>query len=358
MDIGYSIVAATPPAFADLAPEIEAMGYDSVWTAETQHDPFISIAMAASRTSRLTLGTGVAVAFARNPMNLAMIANDLQLATQGRFAMGIGSQIQAHITRRFSMPWSRPAARMREYILAVRAIWNSFDTGDRLRFRGEFYRHTLLIPYFNPGPNQYGNPPIYLACVGELMSEAAGEVADGLVMHSISTRKHFEEMTLPALQRGRAKAGKSMAGFQVLASPIVAMGTTDEELRVAVRHAKQEIAYYASTPSYAKLLELHGLDGLRDDLHRLLAEGRVDEMADAVDDTALHTFAAVGEPAQAARQVWERYGDLASCITCHAGDRPTEPVRWLEFYDELRSLQRSGHRQREIVPAAAAVPTG
>jgi probable F420-dependent oxidoreductase len=349
VDIGYSIVSAPPPTLAELAPRIEELGYDSLWTAETQHDPFISLALAGPRTRRLTLGTGVAVALARNPMNLAMLANDLHLVTDGRFAMGLGSQIKAHITRRFSMPWDHPAARMREYILAVRAIWHSFATGERLRFRGEFYRHTLLVPYFDPGPNPYGNPPIYLASVGPLMTEVAGEVADGLVMHSVSTREHYQQVTLPAVQRGRAKAGKPVDGFAVLASPIVAFGTTEEELRVAVAQAKQEIAYYTSTPSYAHLLELHGLHGLKDELHRLMAEGRFDEMADAVDDTALRTFASVGEPAEAARQVWQRYGDVATHLTCHAGER-MDPASWVEFHAELVAL-RDAQRQVERRPA-------
>lgn len=358
MDIGYSIVSAPPPDFAELAPRIEEMGYDSLWTAETQHDPFISLALAGPRTRRLTLGSGVAVALARNPMTLAMVANDVQLATEGRFSMGLGSQIKAHITRRFSMPWDHPAARMREYILAVRAIWHSFETGERLRFRGEFYRHTLLVPYFDPGPNPFGNPPVYLASVGPLMSEVAGEVADGLVMHSVSTREYFQQVTLPAVQRGRVKAGRPLDDFAVLASPIVAFGSTEEELRVAIGQAKQEIAYYTSTPSYHQLLEMHGLGGLKDELHRLMAEGRFDEMADAVDDTALHVFASVGTPVEAARQVWQRYGDLATHVTCHAGEK-IDPAAWQEFHAELVALRDAG-RQAARRPAAelATAPAG
>jgi probable F420-dependent oxidoreductase len=350
VDIGFSVVSLPPPALAELAPRIEQYGYDSLWVAETQHDPFVNLAVAGPRTERITVGTGIAVAFARNPMSLAIAANDLQLATAGRFEMGLGSQIQAHITRRFSMPWSHPAARMREYILAVRASWHSFATGERLRFRGEFYRHTLLVPYFNPGPNPYGNPPIYLASVGPLMSEVAGEVADGLVMHSIGTRKYYDEVTLPALTRGRAKAGRALDSFSVLATPVVAFGSTEEELAASIRQAKQEIAYYAAIPSYAGLLDLHGLSDLRDEMHRLLAEGRADELADTLDDSVLGIFAAVGEPAEAARQVWERFGDIASCVNCHAADK-NDPASWVEFHAALSDLRD----RAAVVPAAVPV---
>ncbi|HEX6754711.1 MAG TPA: TIGR03617 family F420-dependent LLM class oxidoreductase [Mycobacteriales bacterium] len=338
MKIGYSTVSVPAVELAATAGEVEAKGYHSFWAAETRHDPFVGLTLAGARTSTLQLGTGLAVAFARNPMTMAMVSNDLQLATGGRFSLGLGSQIKAHITRRFGMPWSAPAARMREYVLAMRAIWASFATGDRLRFRGEFYRHTLLVPYFDPGPNPYGNPPVYLGAVGRLMSEVAGEVADGVVMHSLSTRKYYEEVTLPALARGREKAGLAMAGFDVFASPIVATGRDEAELAAAVRHAKEEIAYYISTPSYALMLELHGFEALRDELHTLLAHGRTAEMADAIDGEALRTFAVVGEPADAARQAYERFSGLATTLICHAADYRPDPASWVEFHQELRRL--------------------
>src|ERR1700721_1808493 len=164
---------------AEAARQAEANGYDGVWTAETSHDPFLPIAIGAAATEKLEFGTGIAVAFARNPMNLGVLANDLQLLTKGRFMLGMGSQIKPHITKRFSMPWSHPAPRMRELILAIRAIWRTWETGEPLAFRGEFYTHTLMTPFFNPGPNPYGNPKILLAAVGELMTEVAGEGGGG-----------------------------------------------------------------------------------------------------------------------------------------------------------------------------------
>ena len=176
--IGFS-----PAGVAEEAAKAEASGYDGVWSAETSHDPFLPIAIGAGATEKLEFGTGITVAFARNPMTLAVLANDLQLLTKGRFMMGMGSQIKPHITKRFSMPWSHPAPRMREMILAIRAIWKTWETGEKLDFRGEFYTHTLMTPFFNPGPNPHGNPKILLAGVGEHMTEVAGEVGDGFLVN-------------------------------------------------------------------------------------------------------------------------------------------------------------------------------
>src|SRR5688500_11757154 len=197
------------------AKELEDQGYDGIWTAETAHDPFFPLLLAAQETERVELGTGIAVAFARNPMNLAQIGWDLQAASQGRFILGLGSQIKPHITKRFSMPWSSPAARMREMILAIRAIWASWNDGTKLDFQGDFYTHTLMTPFFNPGPNPHGNAKIALAGVGEKMTEAAGEVADGFLCHGFTTERYLREITLPALERGAARAGRPVDQIEV-----------------------------------------------------------------------------------------------------------------------------------------------
>ena len=193
---------------AEAARQAEADGYDGVWAAETAHDPFLPIAIGAAATEKLEFGTGIAVAFARNPMNLAVLANDLQLLSKGRFILGLGSQIKPHITKRFSMPWSHPAPRMRELIAAMRAIWATWETGEKLEFRGEFYTHTLMTPFFDPGQNPYGNPKILLAAVGELMTEVAGEVGDGLLVHGFSTERYLREVSLPALEPGRPRPAR------------------------------------------------------------------------------------------------------------------------------------------------------
>ncbi|MCP2164098.1 TIGR03617 family F420-dependent LLM class oxidoreductase [Goodfellowiella coeruleoviolacea] len=352
MRIDYHTISVSPTALADTAREIEDTGYDSLWTSEVQYDPFVGLAVAAQRTERLALRTGIAVAFARNPMTTAMLANDLHLVSGGRFVLGMGSQLKAHITRRFSMPWSHPAARMREYVLAMRAIWHTFATGERLRFRGEFYRHTLMVPFFNPGPNPYGPPPVYLAAVGEVMTEVAGEVGDGLIAHNISTRRFLEEVSLPALRRGRARAGRSMDGFEIHAAPMVATGTTEEEMATSIARIREQIAFYVATPTYGHLLDLHGLSELREELHRLSAEGRVDEMASAIDDDVLNTIAVVGEPKQVAAEILARYGDLVTSLSFYSPHN-SDPAAWLPVYQELRRLQEQQTRQTEAAARLA-----
>ncbi|MCT9930508.1 TIGR03617 family F420-dependent LLM class oxidoreductase [Planotetraspora sp. A-T 1434] len=314
MRIDFHGITAGPEIFGDWAEEAEELGYDSIWMSETQHDPFVGLTAAALRTSRPAIRTGLAVVFARNPMTTAMLANDLQLVSGGRFALGIGSQLQTHITKRFNMPWSNPAPRMREYILALRAIWECFATDGRLRFRGEFYRHTLMSPFFNPGPNPYGPPPILLAGVGPMMTRVAGELADGFLAHIMTTRELLEGVTLPALRAAREAVGKSMDGFEIHVTPIVAVTDDERELHAAIRRAKESIAYYASIPSYAPVLELHGLGGLKDELYRLAGSGRAAEMPDAIDDSVLETFAIVGGSKEAAIKIYERFGGLATSV--------------------------------------------
>jgi probable F420-dependent oxidoreductase len=213
MKVDSGVMAATFEEVGARARELEAVGYDGLLTAETAHDPFLPIAIAAGHTERIELGTGIAVAFARTPMVTAYVANDLQRASNGRFILGLGSQIKPHIEKRFSMPWSRPAARMREYVLALRAIWASWNEGERLDFRGDFYRHSLMTPFFSPPPNPHGAPKVFLAAVGEKMTEVAGEVADGIIVHGFTTERYVREVTLPAIERGLAKAGRDRADF-------------------------------------------------------------------------------------------------------------------------------------------------
>ncbi len=218
------------------AKETEAAGYDGAWSVETAHDPFMPLLLAAEHTDHLELGTSIAVAFARNPMTLANIGWDLQAFSKGRFILGLGSQIKPHITKRFSMEWSHPAPRMREMILAIRAIWDTWQNGTPLAFRGEFYTHTLMTPFFTPNRGDldgFGVPRIFLAGVGEFMTEVAGEVCDGFICHGFTTERYLREVTLPALARGRAKAGKSMEGFEIVGPSFVVTGNNDEEFEAA-----------------------------------------------------------------------------------------------------------------------------
>ncbi|NQW60667.1 TIGR03617 family F420-dependent LLM class oxidoreductase, partial [bacterium] len=265
------------------AKDAEAAGYSGAWTAETNHDPFFPLLLAAEHTSQIELGTSIAVAFARNPMTLANIGWDLQSYSRGRFVLGLGSQIKPHITKRFSMEWTHPAARMREMVLAIRAIWDTWQNGTKLEFRGEFYTHTLMTPFFTPNPNdisEYGVPKIFLAGVGELMTEVAGDVCDGFICHGFTTEKYLREVTLPALARGRAKAGKTMEGFEIVGPSFVVTGSNDEELEAASIGTRQQIAFYGSTPAYRGVLDIHGWGGLQDELNTLSKAGKWVEMGD------------------------------------------------------------------------------
>jgi probable F420-dependent oxidoreductase len=293
----------------------ESAGYAAAWTGEVKHDPFLAVGLAAVATESIELGTGIAVAFARSPMSMAVQANDLQLLSGGRLLLGLGSQIRAHITRRFSMPWSHPAPRMREYIMAMRAIWDCWNDGARLNFRGDYYTHTLMTPFFDPGPNLYGAPRVLLAGVGDIMTAVAGEVADGFLCHAFTTERYLREITRPALERGRA--GRGLAGYQVSGSPFVATGRTEEELAQACRGVRGQIAFYGSTPAYRPVLELHGWGELAEELHRLSLQGQWKQMGEAIDETVLNTFAVVAEPAAVGAELVRRYGDVMTRMTLY-----------------------------------------
>ena len=266
MKVDASLTGSLSSA-ASKAADLEAAGYSGAWTAETSHDPFLPLAVAAANTTEIELGTSIAVAFARNPMLLANIGWDLQALSNGRFVLGLGSQIKPHITKRFSMEWSHPAARMREMIQAVRAIWDTWLNGTPLEFRGEFYRHTLMTPFFTPPASDlgdFGPPRIFLAGVGPLMTEVAGEVCDGFFCHGFTTEKFLREVTIPALEAGRAKAGKTMDGFEIVGPSFVVTGTTDQQMEQAADAVRKQIAFYGSTPAYRGVLEIHGWGGLQD----------------------------------------------------------------------------------------------
>ena len=337
LDIGG--YAKTVRESAEMISAAEAAGYDGSWVAETQIDALTALAVAAGESSRIELGTGIVVAFARNPMTVAVTANDVHLVSGGRLLLGLGSQIRPHITKRFSMPWSHPAARMREFILAVRAIWESWATGSRLRFRGEFYTHTLMTPFFDPGPNPFGNPRIFLAGVGELMTEVAGEVADGFLCHGFSTERYLREVTLPALARGRAKVGKTLDGFEISGPAFIATGFDETQLADAVAAVRQQISFYGSTPAYRKVLELHGWGDLQDELNALSKRDGWDRMPELIDDEVLHTFAVVGEPDQVAAELNRRYGDVVHRMTLTVPHQ-SDPARWATFFDAVRGGDR------------------
>jgi probable F420-dependent oxidoreductase len=336
VDGGFGIAPGALGAAGEQAKGLEDAGYDGVWSAETSHDPFFPLLVAAQHTERMQLGTGIAVAFARNPMTLAQIAWDLQAYSDGRFMLGLGSQIKPHITKRFSMPWSHPAPRMREMILAIRAIWDCWNNGTKLDFQGDFYTHTLMTPFFNPGANPSGDADIYLAAVGELMTEVAGETCDGLIAHGFTTERYLREVTLPALEKGRSKAGKTLDGFQISMPAFVVTGTTEEEMATSADGVRQQIAFYGSTPAYRGVLDLHGWGDLQPELNALSKQGGWVEMGKLIDDEILTTFAVVAEPDQIAPELLRRYGDVVTRVSFYAPYK-SAPDTWLPVVAALQA---------------------
>jgi probable F420-dependent oxidoreductase len=303
---------------AAAAKDQEELGFDGLWAAETNHDPFLALTLAAEHTERIELGTGIAVAFARSPMTLAQTAYNLNAFAQGRLLLGLGSQIRAHITRRFSMPWSHPAARMREFVLAMRAIWTAWETGTKLDFRGDFYEHTLMTPFFDPGPNDFGAPRVFLAAVGERMTRVVGEVCDGMLCHGFTTESYLRAVTVPALESGLAASGRTREALQLSLPAFVVTGTTEEESAAAAKGVREQIAFYGSTPAYRPVLEHHGWGELQTELNALSKQGRWAEMGTLVDDEVLDTFAVVAEPDRVGPALTERFGDLVDRISFYA----------------------------------------
>jgi len=298
------------------ARELEAQGYDGLVTAELASDPFLPLLLAAEHTERVALMPSIAVAFSRNPMILANLANDLQAYSHGRFVLGIGSQIAPHITRRFSMPWSQPAERMREFIQAMRAIWRCWYQGEKLDFRGEFYTHTLMTPAFTPTNNPHGAPPVILAAVGPKMTEVAAEVADGMLVHGFTTQRYLERVTLPAIERGLARSGRARADFQVCYPAFVVTGRDEREWQASRTGVARQVAFYGSTPAYRGVLETHGWGELQAELNVLSKQGQWEKMGERITDEILEEFAVVAEPRRVPAALKARFGGSVDRLLC------------------------------------------
>ena len=315
MKIDAGIMVNNPAEAGPAIKQLEDAGYDGAYSFEGAHDPFLPLVAAATNTSRIELITSIAVAFARNPMTLANIGYDLNLASQGRFILGLGSQIKPHITKRFSMPWSSPAARMKEMVEAINAIWDCWQNGTKLNYRGEFYTHTLMTPFFNPGPNPFGLPKIYVAAVGPLMTQAVSESADGLLAHPFNSPKYINDVTLPIINKGLKTTGKTRDQFDLSVSVMTGIGATEETHNLAVKACRDQVAFYGSTPNYKAVLETHGLGHLSEELNKLSKQGKWVEMGDVIDDETLRTFAVVEESPEAlAKEIKNRYGNIGQRI--------------------------------------------
>jgi len=316
--------------------QLEAQGFDGLVTAELASDPFFPLVLAAEHSERVSLMTSIAVAFSRNPMILANIGNDLQAYSKGRFILGLGSQIAPHILKRFSMPWSRPAARMREFILAMQAIWRSWYEGEKLDFRGDFYTHTLMTPMFAPTNNEYGPPKVVLAAVGPKMTEVAGEVADGMLVHAFTTARYLAEVTEPAVQRGLAVSGRPRDQFQLCYPVFVVSGRDEREWEAARTGVSRQLAFYGSTPAYRGVLELHGWGELQTELNMLSKQGEWVAMGERIDEEILEAFAVVAEPHKVASAIGERFGGVVDRLLC-TFPFATEEERH-GYFEELRAL--------------------
>ena len=302
------------------ARRIKASGYDGAISAEINSDPFLPLALAAEHTQRVDLITSIAVAFARNPMTLAQVGHDLNAFSRGRFALGLGSQIQAHVTKRFSMPWSQPAARMREFVLAMQAIWACWYEGHKLDFRGEFYKHTLMTPMFVPPEKSFGAPRVFLAAVGPVMTEVAGEVADGLIAHAFTTQRYLHEVTLPAVERGLAKSGRRREDFEILCPVFTRIAGSAERFEAQTRALRKQISFYGSTPAYRGVLELHGWGDLQPELNRLSKTGDWGTMSSLITDEMVDAFAICGSTDELGPLVRKRWGDLVQRVSIDTPD--------------------------------------
>ncbi|MDH6280898.1 TIGR03617 family F420-dependent LLM class oxidoreductase [Prescottella agglutinans] len=312
-----------PENAARRARELVALGVDGLFTFEGPHDVFLPLVAAAAAVD-VDLMTNVAIALPRSPMHLAHTAYDLQTLSRGRFRLGLGSQIRPHIEKRYGAQWSRPAARMRETVLALKAIFDAWEGNSRLRFEGEFTTHTLMPPTFDPGPNPYGPPPICLGALGPLMTRTAAEVADGLLVMPFNSVRHFRERTLPAVEEGLERGRRSREDLAIYPQAIVGVGRTPEELDAASRGVRGLLAFYGSTPAYRPVLEVEGWADLQPRLNALSKQGEFAAMTDMIDDTMLATLAVHGTPEQCAAQIVARFGDHADRVCCYF---PGYPVR-------------------------------
>jgi probable F420-dependent oxidoreductase len=306
----------------------EDAGYDGGWNTESVSDPFLALTIAAEHSSRLQIGPSVAIAFARTPMTVAYPAWDLQRFSGGRLVLGLGSQIRPHVTKRFSMPWSRPAARMHEFVTALRAIWHAWETGERLDHRGEFYEHSLMTPAFSPAPNPYGPPPVFLAAVGPHMLRTTAEVADGLFVHSFCTDRYLREVILPTVAEHRPG---HLAALQIAHSPFVAL---DEQDRAAVR---RQISFYGSTPAYRPVLAHHGWGDLHDELNALSKQGRWDDMVPLVPDEVLDAMCAAGTEAEVAATLRTRFSGLVHRLRFNRPGEIPPPQRFAGLVEAMRT---------------------
>ena len=314
------------------AQRFEDLGFDGVWTFEAAHDPFLPLVLAAAATNRLELGTNITVAFARSPFAVAQTAWDLQRASNGRFHLGLGTQVRAHVERRFSMPFERPAARITDYIRCVRAIWQTFQTDARPAYEGEFYQFRLINPFFNPGPLEHPDIPIYLAGVNERMCRAAGEVADGFHVHPVHSVGYIRDVIQPAIAAGAASAGRPAADVALYAPVFAVMGETPEQRAESEAEVRRQIAFYGSTPNYRAVLEYHDCGDIAKQLSVLVRQGEFEAMARLIPDSLMEAVAIAATPDDLGQALRERYQGVLDRVSLYFPIQASDPdARWRQF---------------------------
>jgi probable F420-dependent oxidoreductase len=300
-----------------IARAAEDLGFAGLWTSETKHDAFLPLALAANETHEIELGTSVAIAFSRSPMETAQTTWDLQDLSDGRFVLGLGTQVKAHIIRRFSMPWEKPAARLREYILAVRAIWDSFQNEGPLQFEGEFYRHTLMTPFFNPGPIDHPQIPVYIAGVNTRLARLAGEICDGFHVHPFHSPEYVRRTVIPAIAEGARQADRDPDQVELATSAFVITGENGEETNERRESVRAQISFYASTPTYRTVLKAHGWEKIGERLGTMAREKKWREMPDLISDEMLAAFAVEAAPEELGPALKERYDGLIDRVALY-----------------------------------------
>ena len=330
-DVPLAAAAATAQRF-------ERLGFDGAWTFEAAHDPFLPLALGATATDTLELGTNVAIAFGRSPFATALVAWDLQRVSGGRFHLGLGTQVRAHVERRYSMPFEHPAARVTDFIRCLRAIWDSFQTGARPDYDGPYYQFKLIHSFFNPGPIDRPDIPIYLAGVNPRMVRAAGEVADGFHVHPMHSVGYLRDIVRPALAEGAALAGRDVDDIALYAPVLVASADTPAETDRAIHEVRRQIAFYGSTSSYRRILEYHGYNDLGGELNALMRQGDLDEMPKRIPDALVEQIAVVAPPNALARELKQRCDGVLDRVSLYesiAGD--ADDARWKQFVDDFRA---------------------
>ncbi len=315
----YHLNTSNLKGVAEEAKWAESLGYDGLCTEEAAHDPFLPLMMAASATSRVTLETRVAIAFPRSPMVVAYAARDLQEFSGGRFRLGLGTQVKGHIQRRFSTEWNAPGPRIREYVQSVHAIWDAWQSGEKLAFHGDHYNFSLMTPFFSPGKSAQPRPPVFISAVNPYNCRVAGEVCDGVALHPLTSAKYLEQVIKPNIDKGAAIAGRDPESVNLSNSAFVVTGPNETAINTQKEAAKKQIAFYCSTRSYSKILEVHGFEDLGVWLHEMSLKQQWDKMTELITDEILDAFALVGGYSEIPNLMKERFDGLLNEVVFNAG---------------------------------------